>query len=198
MTRAVGARGPLLGGTLPVVACCVRVRPVIRLHSVDESSRARRDGPIGGAGWRYRWNRPSRTQGQGYPQRWSPPVAVCRDCLAQRASVGPHLERLGGALPHPEPQVATERAGIPPTGRGPRLGCLAPSAATRWRRPAAGKPRRAVRVREDGSRPWRHRDARRQGTAPAPRPRVNGVQLRAPAPCGLLLPARRVRPSVHR
>jgi len=48
-------------------------------------------------------------------------------------------------------------------------------------------------VREDGTRPRRHRGARRQGAAPAPRFRTNGVQLRAPAPRRLLLPARKYR-----
>jgi len=131
VTRVVGARGPLLGGAFPLVARSVRVRPIIHFNGVDERGRARRAGPIGGSCRRQGCDRRSHAQRQGRRRCGSPPVSMRRDGLEQRASVAPHRKGLGGALPHPVPQVATERAGPPPPRRGPRLGRAALCATAR-------------------------------------------------------------------
>ena len=94
--------------------------------------------------------------------------------------------------------MATERADFPQPGRGARFGRAA-RCPTAWRRgPATGEPRRAARVRKNGPRTRGHRGTRRHGAAPASHPRSDGVQLRAPAPRGLLLPARRLGQTFHR
>jgi len=172
-------RGPLLGGASALICRGFRVRRVVRLHCVDEGGGTRRSGPDGGHGWRRRRDRWSRAQRQGRWRRQTPPATVRREGVSQPASVRPHFLKLGRALPHPVPQVATEGAGPPPPGRGRRLRRTAPSPAARCARPASREPKRMVRVGRHGTRARTDRVTRRHGAAPAAPPGTDGVQLRA-------------------
>jgi len=181
-----------------------RPRPTPRRNFPSLSPRL--SGPLGNplpwrgrrrpcrAGRTHWWSRPAAGARRMVPcpedgTRGYPPVSLRRIGFAQTASVGPHFGGMGWALSRQVPQVATERAGLPPPGWGARPGRAARCPAA-WRGGRArGIPLRAVRVWDNGARTREHPGVWRQGAEPTALPRLDGVQLCPPAPRGLLFPA---------
>jgi len=101
-------RGQLPGGAPTLVRPDVFVGALIGFHCVDERPGAQ----VGGGGREI--GRGERCRGGGHAQmqgrgRRGPTANSARhDGFAQRAPVRPNLGGLGGALPHPVPQVAAD------------------------------------------------------------------------------------------
>jgi len=162
------------------------VGPFFDFHGVDERCRARRGGSKRVRGRRHRCDRGPHAQRQGRRRRGPTPIAVRGDAFAHRVPVRSSLWGLGGALMHPVSHVCTELSGSLLPRSGPQSAGVVPRDAVTRRGPTAGKPRRAVRVRERQIRLRLYRGSRREGAGPPACPRMDEVYLRAAPPRALL------------